>query len=553
MRAQNLQLRAPAMMTNPLTARIEMLEERQLLSASSIDTTFNGAGAATLRIGGQAWFNKTSVMSDGRVIAAGFAYTQVDGRRDPDFLVARFTAAGKLDPTFGNGRGYVTTDFGNATFDEAETLVQLPGGKILIAGTGGGNFNLVRYNSDGSVDTSFSGDGKGSYYSRGRLLAMTLTSSGSVILGGWWVENGATSDDLLLMKVKSDGSLDTSFSGDGKAIVDLGSTSSYAVQNDVTSLAIQPDGKIIVGSTYDYNTSDDTHVTRFCIARFYTASGTLDKSFGNGKGYTLASAQSNAAYQDINAVALLPNGNILAGGKFRSLNESDPETTEFALMRFKSNGALDTGFGSGGITLTSFGSGRQAAVNTIIPQANGKVLAVGQASFDAAVARYTSSGKADTSFSGDGKFIAFNRYLAEGAAPAPGGKYVIAGFNTNNSGIVERYGVDSASNSSISGTVYKDVNRNGTKNSGEAGLAGWQVYIDANNDGFYTPGEAMATTNTAGNYRIAGLAPGTYRVREYRQNGWTRTQPAGDYPLGFYDITLGISQSVFGKNFGNMR
>ena len=70
-----------------------------------------------------------------------------------------------------------------------------------------------------------------------------------------------------------------------------------------------------------------------------------------------------------------------------------------------------------------------------------------------------------------------------------------------------------------------------------SGPCDWQVFVDSNNDGFYTPGEVNATTDSSGNYKLTGLLPGTYRIRETRMVNWNRTQPAGAYPLGYYDVT----------------
>jgi hypothetical protein len=169
----------------------------------------------------------------------------------------------------------------------------------------------------------------------------------------------------------------------------------------------------------------------------------------------------------------------------------------------------------------------------------------------AALARLTADGALDTTFSGDGRQQYSFTQNALAIAAAPKGKTFMAGLNSAGVLSVARFQADAAATASIGGAVYDDTNGSGSRDSGEIGLANWQVYIDANNDGFYTPGETVATTDSSGNYKISGLLPGTYRIREVRLSDWNRTQPAGTYPLGYYDITLGVGQAVTGKNFGN--
>jgi hypothetical protein len=103
----------------------------------------------------------------------------------------------------------------------------------------------------------------------------------------------------------------------------------------------------------------------------------------------------------------------------------------------------------------------------------------------------------------------------------------------------------------ISGIVYNDFNGDQLKDNGEKGLSGWQVYADTNDNGVYDIGEPIATTNASGQFTIAGLQEGGYRIREIRKSGWVRTQPFGDWPLGYYDVVLAAGQNKGGFAFGN--
>lgn len=155
-------------------------------------------------------------------------------------------------------------------------------------------------------------------------------------------------------------------------------------------------------------------------------------------------------------------------------------------------------------------------------------------------------------FSGDGKQLYDFTQYAYSIAAAPNGKTVVAGMDDGGVLRVARFQADYAATASIAGVVYNDVDRDGTRDTGESGLANWQVYIDTNGDGFLTPGEQTATTDANGAFRLAGLVPGTYRIREVRPSGWDRTQPAGAYPLGYDDVIVSaVGQSLMGRNFGN--
>ena len=100
----------------------------------------------------------------------------------------------------------------------------------------------------------------------------------------------------------------------------------------------------------------------------------------------------------------------------------------------------------------------------------------------------------------------------------------------------------------IRGTVFTDLNQDTLRQSNEPGLGGWTVYIDKNNNGQYEPGtEKVRVTNSRGDYRFAGLTPGTYRLRIVQQNDFARTNPLS----GLWVVrNLGAAQSVSARNFG---
>lgn len=111
-----------------------------------------------------------------------------------------------------------------------------------------------------------------------------------------------------------------------------------------------------------------------------------------------------------------------------------------------------------------------------------------------------------------------------------------------------------AATGQIMGTVFEDSNSNGQVETGEPALAGWQIYIDANNNNILDPGEQVVATDSLGHYTLSGLAAGTYVVREVQPGGWASTVPAPVPGQGaFYDVTLESNTSVVSsENFGNV-
>ncbi len=187
-----------------------------------------------------------------------------------------------MDNSF-DGDGKQTTDF-NGSDDIANSLAIQTDGKIVVAGqaynpnTDNTDFALARYNSNGSLDNSFDGDGKlTGFYLAGntRFTAIAIQTDGKIVVAGQAFNPNTGNYDFALARYNSNGSLDNSFDGDGKLTTDFIGSDDYAY-----SLAIQTDGKIVVaGQTYNPNTGNYD----FALAR-YNSNGSLDNSFdGDGK------------------------------------------------------------------------------------------------------------------------------------------------------------------------------------------------------------------------------------------------------------------------------
>src|SRR5688572_27658630 len=242
---------------------------------------------------------------------------------------------GDLDIAFGGaGTGRLQTNFAG-WFGTITAMVVHPDGRIVAAGPSGpGNpvvdIVVLRYHPDGTIDTSFDGDGIGIYsFGTGvdSATALALQSDGKIVVaGGTDNINGQTPNgggDIAVLRLNPNGTLDTSFSGDGKATIDLGFT------DRADGLAVAPDGRIVLcmGNPFDF--SDDMHVARL------TAGGVLDTSF-DGDGRFTVSFPGDAG---VGGVAVYPNGAIiLAGGT------EVGETYDIALAKVRATGGLDTTF-----------------------------------------------------------------------------------------------------------------------------------------------------------------------------------------------------------------
>src|ERR1051325_5285566 len=209
-------------------------------STACLDTSFNGTGIVTTPIGsGHDFGNSAAIQGDGKIIVAG----QTWNGSNYDFAVVRYNGDGTLDTSF-NGTGMVTTAFGSGTDIGSSVAVQ-EDGKIVVAGYSligtSSDFAVARYNPDGSLDTSFNGTGKvttdiGGGFDVGHSVAMQ--GDGKVVVAGW--SFAGFSYDFALVRYNSDGSLDTSFNGTGKATTDIGGSA-----DEGFSVVIQEDGKIV--------------------------------------------------------------------------------------------------------------------------------------------------------------------------------------------------------------------------------------------------------------------------------------------------------------------
>ena len=372
----------------------------------SFDKTFNNSGKLITGFKEKnTIYYSTAVQKDGKIVAAGSTWNG----RNYDFVIARYKTDGSTDSTF-NGSGVQTTDFGKGNNNVRSVLLQ-PDGKIVAVGTAfsGDNstFALARYNTDGSLDSTFSGDGKQTTYLAGNIaMSAAIQRDGKIVVGG---------HHFALARYNSNGTLDSTFSDDGIQTTSFGL---QAYLTSLTSIAIQSDGKIVAGG----NTNSD-----FALAR-YNTDGTLDSSFSDDGFLTADFAQD---YDNAFAIAIQSDGKIVMAG-YVFTNKG----VRFGVARFNTNGSWDIGFDHDGKQIIDF----TFTARSVAIQKDGKIVVAGSS-----IVRLNPDGSLDKSFSGDGKqkTEAFGGEGIESITIA-NDKLYAAGYSSSavTSGVIARYLLD---------------------------------------------------------------------------------------------------------------
>ena len=413
----------------------------QAIPAGRLDMTF-GIGGKVTNFPFSFVANDVADQADGKIVVVGS-----DGE---DFVVTRLNVDGSLDQSFGDG-GKVITDFIEGQ-DTARSVIIQADGKIVAAGSAkrrSGSrpgFALARYDINGAPDNSFGGDGKIIIdFGDNEAFAVAVQPDGKLVVAGFeFSVISGTEANFAVARVNSDGTLDTSFDGDGKVITD------FLTNNDIAyDIALQTDGKIVVAGTKDIGLDA---AQDFALVR-YNSNGSLDTSFGNGG---KVSTDFFSDLDDAKAVAIQADGKIVVGGS--AVNST---STNFALARYQNNGSLEESFETDGKVITDFG-GAYSAISDIVIQSSGKIIAVGSALVEGvrsfALARYTKNGELDTTFDIDGKAITtfeagVGGSAANAAALETDGRLIVVGTFTPTHSAVVRY---------LLGTAIADFDGDGT-------------------------------------------------------------------------------------------
>ncbi|UOR00199.1 hypothetical protein MUN81_22620 (plasmid) [Hymenobacter sp. 5317J-9] len=303
------------------------------LTASATRPGFNVQGSG---FGGPVY--AVALQPDGKVLVGG-DFTAYNGNAAAPDNVLRLNADGSLDASFNGG--------GAGANGIVRAVATTPDGKVVIGGifTGyNGNAaapdRVLRLNADGSLDASFNSGGSGT---DDYVYALAVQPNGKVLVGGSYSTfNGSTAAPRRVLRLNANGSLDASFNPGGSGADGI-----------VWSLALQPDGKVLVGGTsasYNGNANTPHFVMRL------TAEGALDQSFNAGGAGT-----SSVVY----ALAVQPDGKVLAGGTFTAYNGNLAAPDQ--ILRLNADGSLDAGFNAGG-------TGANSYLLAVAVQPDGKVL-----------------------------------------------------------------------------------------------------------------------------------------------------------------------------------
>jgi uncharacterized delta-60 repeat protein len=518
---------------------IERFEGRVLMSGT-YDPTWNNGGQLSIVAPGGGTARTATVVTqpDERTILAG-AFTTTGGTTET--VLTRRTAQGNLDTSFNGGSAVIIN------FIESGITLE-PDGKILVAGP-----YLERLNQDGTVDTTFGTNGRITLNVPQGNVA--VQADGKILVSG--TTTGGTPE---ITRYNANGSVDTTYgdSNGTKVISILGGDSAvYSAGADgVTST-----GEAVVGFAVNGNPS----LATFGVVKL-TTSGQFDTSFGlNG----ISETKGYSEPANIGGLVIDSVGTIYTVGNY---NEGTSTSTGYLLAysadgthaNISPLGGLDTIAstvvlgadnkpviigtavqGSGPTKQTLIAVNRFNAVNPLLP------VWVPDPTWGGAglvEINYNGPSALDSTSVGD---------LGGAVSELANGDVVLAGVSANPGTSTTSFNLTrllgdpsiAASVGSVTGLTYFDTNNSGTFTPGEAGLPGYGVFIDANNNGVLDPNEVQVYTDENGIYTFDGLAPGTYTVVQVLPSPFVHTQPTTSVSAS-YTVTVAADQTVVGKNFG---
>lgn len=363
--------------TEPATVPPEVADAEG--APGSLDVSFSDDGLSTPNLtNGPEDGASVAIQPDGKIVVGGGA-----GSGNSRVQVARFNADGSRDTSFGGGDGAVQKNISPGP-DWIEDIALQPDGKVVAVGSAWGVSFVIRFNSNGTLDTGF-GDGGYQLLLVGRSFnaatAVVVDGFGNVAFAG---RGGGDGGRIVVARVDAAGAPDLSFGVGGITIVNI-----YDGEDMAWDLALQPDGKLVVGGSM-------TLQRLAMVVLRLDEDGELDPTFDSDGIRTFGPRGIPAI---ATAVAIQEDGAIVAGGL--SLDHGG----EMIVARITPDGRLDTSWNGARHATVDF-SGGQDLVWRLAVQDDGAIVAVGRAGGSGgrfAVARLTAAGALDPSFSGDGK------------------------------------------------------------------------------------------------------------------------------------------------------
>lgn len=350
------------------------------------DSNFNATGVVIRQATGDQDGEAAVVQPDGKVLVAGAG----DNGNDYDLLLARYLNDGTVDASFGSN-GSISFPVGSSD----ETLYDLalqPDGKIVGAGgvvmSSDADMVAIRLLPDGGLDSTFGGNGIVVMdFGHGDDVAQGLVvqPDGKIVLGGF--ADSGNQLEFALLRLLPNGTPDSTFDGDGKATLAIGTSEDIG-----ESLALQSDGKFVMGGT-----TDEGQDLCFAVARFLS-DGSPDSTF-NGVGKAMTNL--GPGDDEGRSVACIGDSSIMLGG-FTD-NGAD---LDFALVKYLSSGQLDSTFNQTGILTVDFNGGEDICTSIAVDGAGG-IMAGGDSynftTTEFALLDVLPSGQLGLSFNGTGK------------------------------------------------------------------------------------------------------------------------------------------------------
>lgn len=385
--------------------------------AGSLDPDWGSSGVVLTDFStDRAYGRSVLIQPDGKVVVVGTTFL---GGLSYDIAIARYQTNGMLDETFGSG-GKATSAMGGWVGTCYGALQ--PDGKIVVAGTYGSAFSAMRFEADGSVDDGFGENGQVSTnISSGLLsedvLAISLQADGKILLSG----RTASGDDadMVVVRYLLNGILDPAFATGGIWIQQVSS-----LNDQIRAVSQQPDGKVVAFGSASVGVQPNPS-RGFAMVRL-NEDGTLDGVFGNN-GVALITVSSGQA--GVLAGVIQADGKLLATGY-------SGYPTLVTSIRCMPDGSLDPTFGSGGV-ITTYVAAESAVGKDLVIQPDGKVMVVaecweGTGQFYSALLRYSSEGLLDEGFGTFGistTMFADRSVVPEAIALQTDGKPILAGYS----------------------------------------------------------------------------------------------------------------------------
>jgi len=484
----------------------------------------------------------SAMQPDGKIIIGGlFTYFENISQNH----IARLNANGSLDSTFnvgGTGANAALTD-----------IVLQPDGKIIVSGyfmvyNGTAKSCLVRLNPDGSIDPSFNSSGTG-VANNAPIHSIVLQPDGKIIIGGTFTQyNGITQNKIA--RLNSDGTLDLSFNiGTGIATTGM-----------VHALALQPDGKILVGGRFTtYN-----GIARNKMARL-NPDGTLDIGFNTPGVNGIGTPQ----LATVHTFLVQPNGKIVVGGDFGYYGNKNANN----IVRIHANSVIDTSFsplmiwtGWTGSSVT--GAGTDSPVYDIAIQPDGKLLVGGGflgyngTAFKSSIMRLNINGTFDPSFNSGQEAQGVKNIIIQ-----PDGKIFLGGDFTPQTGANRNRATRLNADGSLDvGFYHQQTGANGSVHSiaplpnGKSIITGFfttynkvarnriaQINVDGSVDTTFNPGIGVEIGRTA--YAIVPLPDGKIIIggdfAEY--NGISKKYLARLHSDGSLDNSFSLGNGIWGR------